>query len=142
MGSFVRHNGRYREIAMALVRHGFGFMAEEIGLTRLIRGPLRWWRKAGPPETRTLAERIRLVLEELGPTFIKAGQLASTRSDLLPEPIVQELVKLQDQVPPFSAEEAKAIWSRSCRCRSGNCWPASTRRRWPRRRSGRFTGRG
>ncbi|MGG2994051.1 AarF/ABC1/UbiB kinase family protein [Paenibacillus macerans] len=109
MGSFVRHNGRYREIAMALVRHGFGFMAEEIGLTRLIRGPLRWWRKAGPLETRTLAERIRLVLEELGPTFIKAGQLASTRSDLLPEPIVQELVKLQDQVPPFSAEEAKAI---------------------------------
>lgn len=108
MSSFVRHTGRYRDIAMALGRHGFGYMAEEIGLTRLIRVPLRRFRKT-EPGTRTLAERIRLVLEELGPTFVKVGQLASTRADLLPESIVQELVKLQDQVPPFSAKEARSI---------------------------------
>ncbi|MGG3456798.1 putative protein kinase UbiB [compost metagenome] len=108
MSSFVRHTGRYREIAMALGRHGFGYLAEEIGLARLIRLPLRRLRKSEPGSP-TLAERIRLVLEELGPTFVKVGQLASTRSDLLPEAIIQELVKLQDQVPPFPAEEARRI---------------------------------
>ncbi|MDU4695089.1 MULTISPECIES: ABC1 kinase family protein [Paenibacillus] len=108
MSSFVRHTGRYRDIAMALGRHGFGYLAEGIGLTRLIRLPLRRLRK-DEPSARTLAERIRLVLEELGPTFVKVGQLASTRSDLLPEAIIQELVKLQDQVPPFPAEEARGI---------------------------------
>ncbi len=93
---------------MALGRHGFGYMAEEIGLTRLFAAPHRWIFKT-EPESLTLAERIRLVLEELGPTFIKLGQLASTRSDLLPEPVIAELVKLQDQVPPFSAEESLSI---------------------------------
>ncbi|MGG6314173.1 ABC1 kinase family protein [Paenibacillus macerans] len=108
MSSFVRHTGRYRDIAMALGRHGFGYMAQEIGLARLIRGPLKRFRKE-EPGTRSLPERIRLVLEELGPTFVKVGQLASTRSDLLPEAIIQELVKLQDQVPPFPAGEARSI---------------------------------
>ncbi len=108
MGIRVRHSGRYREIAMALVRHGFGYMAEEIGLTRLFAVPLRWIQHS-EPSSLSLAERIRLVLEELGPTFVKLGQLASTRSDLLPEHIIAELVKLQDQVPPFSAAESLAI---------------------------------
>ncbi len=93
---------------MALGRHGFGYMAEEIGLTKLFAVPLRWIHKEEHGSL-SLGERIRLVLEELGPTFIKLGQLASTRSDLLPEPIIAELVKLQDQVPPFSAAESLAI---------------------------------
>lgn len=93
---------------MALGRHGFGYMAEEIGLARLVAVPLGWIHKS-EPEILTLGERIRLVMEELGPTFVKLGQLASTRSDLLPGPIIDELVKLQDQVPPFPASEALAI---------------------------------
>lgn len=96
---------------MALGRHGFGYMAEEIGLARLVSVPLGWIHKS-EPEALTLGERIRLVMEELGPTFVKLGQLASTRSDLLPEPIIDELVKLQDQVPPFPASEALAIMER------------------------------
>ncbi|MBQ0740730.1 AarF/ABC1/UbiB kinase family protein, partial [Aquimarina celericrescens] len=51
----------------------------------------------------------RLILEELGPTFIKMGQIASTRPDLIPEDILKELEKLQDHVPPFPFEEVERI---------------------------------
>ncbi len=93
---------------MALMRHGFGYMVEEMGLNRMLSIPLKLARR-DVHGIRTVGERIRLVLEELGPTFIKLGQLASTRSDLLPENIIEELVKLQDQVPPFAGEEARQI---------------------------------
>lgn len=108
MAVHIRHAGRYREIAVALIRHGFGYMVEEMGLTRVLRLPIRWIRREAP-ETKTLGERIRLVMEALGPTFIKLGQLASTRADLLPPSVIQELAKLQDNVPPFGAEEARQI---------------------------------
>lgn len=104
----IRHTGRYREIAMALMRHGFGYIVEELGLFQMLSIPRRWITHE-TPQTKTLGERIRLVLQDLGPTFVKLGQLASTRSDLLPEPIILELIKLQDQVPPFSSESAKGI---------------------------------
>ncbi|WP_429373267.1 ABC1 kinase family protein [Paenibacillus sp. DS2015] len=104
----IRHTGRYREIGMALIRHGFGYMVEELGLFQVLTIPRRWITHESV-ESKTLGERIRLVLEDLGPTFIKLGQLASTRTDLLPEPIIQELVKLQDQVPPFSSDTARGI---------------------------------
>lgn len=104
----IRHTGRYREIAMALMRHGFGYMVEELGLFQVLSLPRRWVTQE-TVETKTLGERIRLVLEDLGPTFVKLGQLASTRSDLLPESIIQELVKLQDQVPPFPPAAARSI---------------------------------
>lgn len=57
----------------------------------------------------TRGERIRLALENLGPIFVKAGQVLSTRGDLIPEDIAEELAKLQDQVPPFSGVQAKKI---------------------------------
>ncbi len=57
----------------------------------------------------TRGERIRRALEDLGPIFIKAGQVVSTRRDLLPDDIAEELAKLQDQVPPFPGSEAKKI---------------------------------
>ncbi|MDT3425509.1 ubiquinone biosynthesis protein [Paenibacillus forsythiae] len=105
----IRHAGRYRSIAMALMRHGFGFMVEELGLYRVLSLPRRLGAQELQHPTRTLGERIRLVLEDLGPTFVKLGQVASTRSDLLPESIINELVKLQDHVPPFPAEMARNI---------------------------------
>ncbi|MFM9281370.1 ABC1 kinase family protein [Paenibacillus jiagnxiensis] len=104
MAVHMRHAGRYKEIAMAFARHGFGYILEEIGLS-MPRG----WLSRETNGTRTTGERIRLVLEDLGPAFIKLGQLASTRADLLPDYIIRELVKLQDQVPPFSAETASGI---------------------------------
>ena len=93
---------------MALMRHGFGYMVEELGLYHLLSLPRRIMTQEVHTSL-TLGERIRRVLEDLGPTFVKLGQLASTRSDLLPEPIIAELVKLQDSVPPFSAETARSI---------------------------------
>ncbi|AKG36634.1 ABC1 kinase family protein [Paenibacillus durus] len=105
----IRHAGRYRSIAMALMRHGFGFMVEELGLYRVLSLPRRLVTQEVQHPSRTLGERIRLVLEDLGPTFVKLGQVASTRSDLLPESIINELVKLQDDVPPFPAETAMNI---------------------------------
>ncbi|MDF3030463.1 MAG: ubiB [Moraxellaceae bacterium] len=68
-----------------------------------------WWlagRRAHEPQ------RLRLAFEELGPLFIKLGQLLATRRDLLPEAVLDELAKLQDQVPPFSSREAIAIVER------------------------------
>ncbi|SEN67282.1 ubiquinone biosynthesis protein [Paenibacillus sophorae] len=105
----IRHAGRYRSIAMALMRHGFGFMVEELGLYRVLSLPRRLVTQEVQHPSRTLGERIRLVLEDLGPTFVKLGQVASTRSDLLPESIINELVKLQDHVPPFPVETARNI---------------------------------
>lgn len=93
---------------MALMRHGFGYMVEELGLYHLLSLPRRMLTQEVHASL-TLGERIRRVLEDLGPTFVKLGQLASTRSDLLPDSIIQELVKLQDSVPPFSAETARHI---------------------------------
>ncbi|MFH0071076.1 AarF/UbiB family protein, partial [Peribacillus sp. NPDC056705] len=104
----IRHAGRYREIAMALMRHGFGYMVEEMGLFHFLSLPVRWNARE-QVETVTLGERIRRVLEDLGPAFVKLGQLASTRSDLLPDHIIEELAKLQERVPPFSSTSAKEI---------------------------------
>jgi ubiquinone biosynthesis protein len=104
----IRYAGRYRTIAMALMRHGFGYMVEELGLNNLLSLPRRLVTQE-VYEGVTLGERIRRVLEDLGPTFVKLGQLASTRSDMLPESIIQELVKLQDHVPPFPVETARDI---------------------------------
>ncbi|SEI86573.1 ubiquinone biosynthesis protein [Allopseudospirillum japonicum] len=62
-----------------------------------------------PENHKSRGERLRLALEELGPIFVKFGQMLSTRRDLLPQDIADELKKLQDQVPPFPAEQAQAL---------------------------------
>ncbi|WP_343808508.1 ubiquinone biosynthesis regulatory protein kinase UbiB [Marinobacterium maritimum] len=64
------------------------------------------------PARRSQAERLRLALEALGPVFIKFGQMLSTRRDLLPDDLAEELAKLQDRVPPFSGERARKIIER------------------------------
>lgn len=74
---------------------------------------IRYW---VPDKTLTRGERIRLALENLGPIFVKFGQIISTRRDLLPDDIAIELAKLQDQVPPFCAEKAKAIIEEALQC--------------------------
>jgi ubiquinone biosynthesis protein len=103
----ARYLGRYRQIAQVLGRHGFGYLIEQLGLAPLLSLPRRIVRRpiadriGGP-------ERLRLTLTALGPTFVKLGQILSTRPDLLPPEFIAELNKLQDAVPPFPAEVAIA----------------------------------
>ncbi|WP_141335572.1 AarF/ABC1/UbiB kinase family protein [Paenibacillus sp. tmac-D7] len=109
IGKRIRHFNRYRGIAMALTRHGFGFIVEELDIFHLLSLPGNIRNGTKKDEKTSIGERIRLVVQELGPTFIKLGQIASTRSDLIPESIIKELEKLQDQVTPFSYQEVKHI---------------------------------
>ncbi|ARP42765.1 ABC1 kinase family protein [Geobacillus thermodenitrificans] len=109
IGKRMRHIGRYHEIAVALLRHGFGMIVDELGFSSFLSLPPRGRTEQGKREGKTVGERLRLVLEELGPTFIKLGQIASTRPDLIPRYIICELEKLQDQVPPFPFPEVRRI---------------------------------
>ena len=106
-----RHAGRYREIIHVLVKHGFGELISKANFELLpFRSKLKTRPKSAPDiENLTIWERIKLVLEELGPTFIKFGQIMSNRPDLVSPELVLELEKLQDSVQPFPSREAVAI---------------------------------
>ena len=104
----VRESLRVVHIAWVLMRHGLDEIVLAAHLFRPIRffrflSPFYWSKK--PPR----AVRIRRALEDLGPIYVKFGQILSTRRDLLPDDIAVELAKLQDQVPPFPGEQARAI---------------------------------
>jgi ubiquinone biosynthesis protein len=91
---------RMLAIQRALVRHG---LDEVVWRAHLLR-PIAWMRKVLPRRkpARPLGVRLRLALEELGPIFVKFGQMLSVRPDLLDPEVAAELAKLQDQVPPFA----------------------------------------
>jgi ubiquinone biosynthesis protein len=103
----IKNLGRLNKIVVTLIRYGFGGMVTELRLIPLVSTleKLLILRRKG--EGLSVPVRIRLVLEELGPTFIKLGQIASTRADLLPPEWVEEFKKLQDMVPPVPFEEIR-----------------------------------
>ena len=101
---------RYRQIFTILLRYGFDDVLGRLKIDYYIQLGKKIIPKfkAQKIENKTTAERLRLALEELGPTFIKLGQMLSVRPDLMPENFIREFQKLQDEVPPFSTEQAKA----------------------------------
>ncbi len=114
----VRHWHRYREIVGTFIRHGFGFAFDQVepewhSLRRVLRLSARK-KLSTPPEG--LALHFRLALEELGPTFIKFGQILSTRPDLLPPEFIHELSKLQDTVPPAPWETIHEVLIQELGC--------------------------
>jgi ubiquinone biosynthesis protein len=107
----LRVLSRLIEIQRVLVRHGLDEFVRATHLYRPLRflfllSPWTWAVRRGDAPR---AERLRLALEELGPIFVKFGQALSTRRDLLPLDIADELAKLQDRVPPFDGKVARAI---------------------------------
>jgi ubiquinone biosynthesis protein len=102
----TRNIGRLSEIAQVAVRHGFGYFFERHRLTDLFP----WTSGDGKDETPSERGRhLREMLDELGPTFVKFGQLLSTRPDIVPPDIVVELQKLQDDVTPVPFPDVRRV---------------------------------
>jgi ubiquinone biosynthesis protein len=106
--SHLKDLPRYRQILATLVRYGYQDVVSALHLEGIVR-PLERVALGDdvPPQDR--ARRLRMVCEDLGPTFVKLGQVLSTRPDLLPEAYTTELSSLRDDVRPFPFEEAEAI---------------------------------
>jgi len=105
----VRSIRRVQTIARVLTHHGFGHLVAKLNLERYVPIPKRWQRSPRAEISETMGARLLRVFEDLGPTFIKLGQMLSTRPDVIPADIVAELSKLQDQVPPYPTEKARRI---------------------------------
>lgn len=106
-----KHIKRYQEIILVFIKHGFGTFIDQMGILSYLNIRKRIVKHTVENKFTklTVGQRLRLSLEELGPTFIKLGQIISTRSDLLPQDIIEELEKLQDTVPPFPFEEVRNV---------------------------------
>lgn len=100
----IKHTQRYQEIINAFLKNGFSHILFRIGLTSK-----RIDSSNGNMNLTDIGIKLRYTLQQLGPTFIKLGQIASSRRDLVPDEIAIELEKLQDDVQSFPFEEVKAI---------------------------------
>lgn len=117
-----RHMHRYSEILSVLIRFGFGDLISSLKVEQYLDMGRHIFKKGESREkveSLSRAERLRLALEELGPTFIKLGQALSTRADIMPQEFIRELVKLQDHVPPFPFSEAEKILERELKTDPG-----------------------
>lgn len=111
IGRRYRSFRRYNQIIRVFVKYGF----EDLVSHLIESGSYRWLRRLIPKTTRRRAQlhskwvKMRLICEELGPTFVKFGQILSNRPDLLPAELIHEFEKLQDNVPPFDGKVAARV---------------------------------
>ena len=109
-GTLYRHLDRLRQIVMVFAKYGFGDFLDRLRIWEHINIERRLLHQQGqPPSTLTAAKRLRLALEELGPTFVKLGQMLSTRPDLLPPDFIRELQELQRRVAPEATEVVRGM---------------------------------
>ena len=109
----LSHRRRYAEIIRILSRHGVRSVVEQLGIASLVPVNRGIFKRPADGMTMSQAEHVRLTLEDLGTTFIKLGQILSTREDLLPPAYIVELSKLRDQVPPVPTESILAMIEQS-----------------------------
>jgi ubiquinone biosynthesis protein len=124
VGRKIRHLKRYREIVSAFVRYGFGYIVKDLGLAQGLPYQEVWSGEGRDAQKHSIGLRIRLFLEELGPTFVKLGQLASTRADLLPAEIIAELPGCRTTCRLFRSRKSGALSNRN----SGRPWKTCLRR--------------
>ncbi len=107
-----RHLNRYQRILRILFKYGFDDVIERLDIDQYLESGLQMINRKPREQIDKLSrpERLRMSLEELGPTFIKLGQVLSTRSDFIPPQYLFELSKLQDDVPSFSYEDVEGIF--------------------------------
>lgn len=106
IGRTLKNAGRLRTIVGVFARHGFYNIAEKIELGQFLMARIH---RASDPEKFSTAERVRKSFEELGPAFVKLGQLLASRPDLVPEDFVAEFSKLHDQVNPLPFETVEQV---------------------------------
>ena len=102
---------RIKEVVQILLRYGFEDMVTNTQLKKLVPKATQsaWIRAKKSVFEHTRSERIRMIIEELGPTFVKLAQIISNRPDLLPDDLIKEFQKLQDHVPPFAFNQVEEI---------------------------------
>jgi len=112
IGRTYRHLNRYHRILQVLFKYGFEDLIDRLHIDQYLESGLQMINRKPRPQVHRFSrqERLRMAMEELGPTFVKLGQLLSTRPDFIPPEYLSELAKLQDKVPPFSYEEVVAIF--------------------------------
>lgn len=108
LGKKIKHAHRYQEIVNAFLRNGFSYFIYRLGLSNQILSE-KQLESEKYMNKQSVGAKLRYILQGLGPTFIKLGQIASTRRDLIPEEIAQELEQLQDNVVSFPFEQVREI---------------------------------
>jgi ubiquinone biosynthesis protein len=111
VGRTYRHLNRYRQILAIFFKYGFGDLIELLKIDQYIEVGLQLIssKRRDRIEKLSRAQRVRMAIEELGPTYIKLGQILSTRPDLVPAQFIEEFAKLQDNVPPFGFSQVSRI---------------------------------
>ncbi|HBQ85328.1 MAG TPA: ABC transporter [Syntrophomonas sp.] len=105
--SHINHFTRFKEVSNILIKHGFGFIFDRVDMRKLLGRDITASVRTEPASAPV---RLRYAIQELGPTYIKLGQLISTRPDLVAPQYLKELEKLQNDVPPFSFQEVLLIF--------------------------------